>query len=154
MQKVFQQLSVLYSKSHPTYAITWPLVFMWIDFSKLLQWSKKLIIIGFTDIVLLQKVMLCTREERDARCSEQTVYLRQAWKQAKHYSTWNWWGLADLWMKQENQENNMAWEQIKNRILTNLPHHLAKQINNLQQDSWTWQDNNQDSRSPFSKWEM
>lgn len=57
-----------------------------------------------------------------------SVYSQQAWKQAKHYSMWNWWGLAELRMKQENQENNVAWEQIKNQILTNLAHHLAKQL--------------------------
>lgn len=81
--------------------------------------------------------------------NKQSVYLWQAWKQAKHYGMWNWWGLVELWMKQENQDNNVAWEQSKTQILTNL----AKAINNLQQDSWMWQDN-QDGRSLFSKREM
>lgn len=40
------------------------------------------------------------------------------------------------------------------RILTNLAHHLAKQNNNLQRDSRTWQDSNQDTILPFSKRKM
>lgn len=68
-----------------------------------------------------------------------SVYLQQAWKQAEHYSPW---GSPELRMKQENQEDNTAWEQSKNQILTNLAHHLAKQNNKLQQESWPWQDNN------------
>lgn len=37
MQNVFQQLSGLYSESHPTYIITQPLAFMQMDLSILLQ---------------------------------------------------------------------------------------------------------------------
>jgi len=40
--------------------------------------------------------------------SKQSVYLWQARKQAKCYSMWNGWGLAELRMKQENQENSTA----------------------------------------------
>lgn len=42
-------------------------------FLKVVTMIQKLIVIGFRDIVMLQKVMLCTSEERDERCSEQSV---------------------------------------------------------------------------------
>lgn len=94
---------LLYSKSHPIYAVTWA---MWMIFQSFNHDPKVFFRIGFTDRVIPQKVMPWTRDE-----SEQTVHIpMQTCQPTKLYRMCSWWGLVEAGMKQESQEDNMTWE--------------------------------------------